>query len=73
MATTTLLLNGFSVVGDPQSTNANASNGGEYMLHSASALFEDNDIIVFIVENTTTDGVLTNSSVITSGHLEELP
>lgn len=66
MATTTLLLNGFSVVGDPQSTNANASNGGEYMLHSASALFEDNDIIVFIVENTTADGVLTNNSVITS-------
>ncbi|WP_292294544.1 Hint domain-containing protein [Marivita sp.] len=65
MATTTLLLNGFSIVGDPQ-TNANASNGGEYMLHSASALFEDNDIIVFVAENTTADGVLTDKSVITS-------
>lgn len=66
MATTTLLLNGFSIVGDPQTTNANASNGGEYMLHSASALFEDKDIVVFIVDNTTADGVLTNNSVITS-------
>lgn len=65
MATTTLLLNGFSVVGDPQ-TNANASNGGEYMLHSATALFEDNDIIVYVVENTTPEGVLTDDSVVTS-------
>lgn len=65
MATTSLLLNGFSVVGDPQTTNANASGGGEYMLHSASALFEDNDIIVFIAENSTADGVLTDDSTIT--------
>ncbi|MCK0148954.1 Hint domain-containing protein [Marivita sp. S6314] len=66
MATTTLLLNGFSVVGDPQTTNANASNGGEYMLHSATALFEDNDIIVYVVDNVTVDGVLTEESVVTS-------
>ncbi|MBO6884233.1 MAG: Hint domain-containing protein [Marivita sp.] len=66
MATTTLLLNGFSVVGDPQTTNTNASNGGEYMLHSATALFEDNDIVVYVVENTTVDGVLTEDSVVTS-------
>ena len=66
MATTTLLLNGFSVVGDPQTTNANASNGGEYMLHSATALFEDNDIIVYVVDNATADGVLTEASVVTS-------
>ena len=66
MATTTLLLNGFSVVGDPQTTNANASNGGEYMLHSATALFEDNDIIVYVVDNVTADGVLTEASVVTS-------
>lgn len=66
MATTTLLLNGFSVVGDPQTTNSNASNGGEYMLHSATALFEDNDIIVYVVDNVTTDGVLTDDSVVTS-------
>ena len=66
MATTTLLLNGFSVVGDPQTTNANASNGGEYMLHSATALFEENDIIVYVVENTTPEGVLTEDSVVTS-------
>lgn len=66
MATTTLLLNGFSIVGDPQTTNANASNGGEYMLHSATALFEDNDIIVYVVDNATADGVLTEASVVTS-------
>lgn len=66
MATTTLLLNGFSVVGDPQTTNSNASNGGEYMLHSATQLFEDNDIIVFVADNATVDGVLTDDSVITS-------
>lgn len=66
MATTTLLLNGFSVVGDPQTTNSNASNGGEYMLHSATALFEDNDIVVFVAENVTVDGVLTDDTVITS-------
>lgn len=66
MATTTLLLNGFSVVGDPQTTNSNASNGGEYMLHNATQLFEDNDIIVFVAENVTEDGVLTDDSVITA-------
>ena len=66
MATTTLLLNGFSVVGDPQTTNANASNGGEYMLHSATALFDDDDIIAFVAENVTVDGVLTDDTIITS-------
>jgi hypothetical protein len=66
MATTTLLLNGFSVVGDPQQANANASGGGEYMLKSATALFEDNDIVVFVAEDVTADGVLTDDTVITS-------
>lgn len=66
MATTSLLLNGFSVVGDPQTTNSNASNGGEYMLHDATALFEDNDIVVFVAENVTVDGVLTDDTEITS-------
>ena len=49
MADTTLLLNGFSVIGDPQ-TNSNASNGGEFMIHDGTAVFEDDDIIVFEVE-----------------------
>ncbi len=66
MATTQLLLNGFSVVGDPQTTNSNASNGGEYMLHDATQLFEDDDILVFVADNVTADGVLTDDSVITS-------
>ena len=52
MAETTLLLNGFSVIGDPQ-TNSNASNGGELMIHDGTAVFEDNDVIVFEVEGAT--------------------
>ena len=64
MAETTLLLNGFSIIGDPQ-TNSNASNGGELMIHDGTAVFEDDDIIVFVVENVTVDGVLTEDSVIT--------
>jgi hypothetical protein len=64
MASTTLLLNGFSVIGDPQ-TNSNASDGGELMIHGGTALFEDDDIVVFEVENVTEDGVLTDESVIT--------
>lgn len=63
MADTTLLLNGFSVIGDPQ-TNSNASNGGEFMIHDGTAIFEDDDIIVYQVEGATVDGVLTDDSVI---------
>ncbi len=63
MADTTLLLNGFSVIGDPQ-TNANASNGGEFMIHDGTAIFEDDDIIVFEVSGATEDGVLTDDSVV---------
>ena len=65
MATTSLLLNGFSVVGDPHA-NSNASHGGEYMLHDATALFDDDDIIVFVAEDVTAGGVLTDDTVITS-------
>lgn len=63
MADTTLLLNGFSVIGDPQ-TNANASNDGEFMVHDGTALFEDDDIIVFEVTGATEDGALTDDSLI---------
>ena len=65
MATTTLLLNGFSIVGDPQKANANASHGGEYMLKSGTSIFEDNDIVVFVVENAGVDGTLSDASEIT--------
>ena len=65
MAETTLLLNGFSIVGDPQTTNANASNGGNLMIHSGNAVFEGDDVIVFTVSNVTEDGVLTGESIIT--------
>lgn len=63
MADTTLLLNGFSIIGDPQ-TNANASNGGEFMIHDGTAIFESDDIIAFEVTGATVDGVLTDDSVI---------
>lgn len=63
MADTTLLLNGFSVIGDPQ-TNANASNGGEFMIHDGTAIFEADDIIAFEVTGATEDGVLNGSSLI---------
>ena len=63
MADTTLLLNGFSIIGDPQ-TNTNASNGGELMIHDGTAVFDGDDIIVFHVEGATADGVLTGDSVI---------
>lgn len=65
MAETTLLLNGFSIIGDPQTTNTNASNGGNLMIHDGYAVFEGDDIIVFTVTNVTVDGVLTGDSVIT--------
>ena len=64
MADTTLLLNGFSILGSPQ-TNSNASNGGEFMIHDGEAVFEDNDIVVFLVENANPDGTLNGDSVIT--------
>lgn len=64
MADTTLLLNGFSIIGDPQTTNANASGGGEFMIHSGAAVFEFNDIVVFEVTGANPDGSLNADSVI---------
>ncbi|WP_135503753.1 Hint domain-containing protein [Roseovarius aestuariivivens] len=64
MADTTLLLNGFSIIGDPK-TNSNASNGGELMIHDGTAVFENDDVVVMVVENVTVDGVLTDQSVVT--------
>lgn len=64
MAETTLLLNGFSIIGDPH-TNSNASGGGNLFIHGGDAVFEADDIIVFTVINVTVDGVLTGSSIIT--------
>ncbi|OAN79841.1 hypothetical protein A8B82_07350 [Sulfitobacter sp. EhC04] len=64
MAETTLLLNGFSIIGDPH-TNTNAAKGGNLMIHGGDAVFEADDIIVFTVTNVTVDGVLTADSVIT--------
>ncbi len=63
MADTRLLLNGFSIIGDPQ-TNSNASNGGEFLIHNGTEVFERNDIVVFLVEGATDDGVLTDDSLI---------
>ncbi|WP_417726936.1 Hint domain-containing protein [Roseovarius sp.] len=63
MAETKLLLNGFSIIGNPQ-TNTNASAGGNLMIHDGDAIFEANDIVVFLVEGATENGVLTDDSVI---------
>lgn len=63
MANTTLLLNGFSIIGDPH-TNTNAAQGGNLMVHNGDAVFESDDIIVFLVENVTVDGVLTGDSIV---------
>lgn len=64
MAQTTRLLNGFSIIGDPQS-NSNAAKGGNLFIHNGTAVFEADDIIVYTVSNVTVDGVLTDDSVIT--------
>ncbi|MDU8927166.1 Hint domain-containing protein [Alisedimentitalea sp. MJ-SS2] len=65
MADTTLLLNGFSIIGDPQ-TNSNASGGGELMIHDGEAVFEEDDIVVIHVTNVDPDGTLNDNSVVTS-------
>ena len=64
MTSTELFINGFSIIGNATS-NAPASKGGSLFVHKGDAVFEDDDIIVFTVENTTEDGVLTDDSVIT--------
>ncbi len=65
MTETTLLLNGFNIIGDAN-TNSNASNGGEFMIHDGQSVFEDNDIIVLHVANTNPDGSLTADSYVTA-------
>lgn len=63
MTTTTLLLNGFSILNESRS-NTNASNGGELMIHDGDAVFEDDDIVAFVVNNVDANGVLTDESII---------
>ena len=46
MAETTLLLNGFSIIGDPH-TNSNAKAGGNLFIHGGDAVFEADDICVY--------------------------
>lgn len=64
MTITELFINGFSIIGNATS-NAPASKGGSLFVHKGEAVFEDDDIVVYTVENTTEDGVLTDESVIT--------
>lgn len=64
MAQTTLLLNGFSIIGDPKSNTA-AAGGGRLLIKSGTAVFEGDDIIVFHVEGADPDGGLNANSVIT--------
>ena len=64
MYTTEIALNGFSIVGNARS-NAPASKGGQLFIHDADPVFEADDVVVFLVENVTEDGVLTDDSVVT--------
>jgi len=63
MPSTTLLLNGFSIIGDPH-TNSAAAGGGRLHIHGGTSIFEPDDIIVFQVEYVTVNGVLTGESEI---------
>ena len=63
MASTTLYINGFSILNESRS-NTNASNGGELMIHDGEAVFEDDDIIAIVVDDGAPSGVLTQDSVI---------
>lgn len=58
-----LVINGFSILTNV-SYNTNASGGGELMIHDGQRLFEDNDIVVFEVENTGPNGELTDQTYI---------
>ena len=64
MATTSILLNGFSILGDPH-TNTNAADGGALMIHDGTALFESDDIIVLLVEGAAPDGSFLPTTKIT--------
>ncbi|MEQ6247477.1 Hint domain-containing protein [Sulfitobacter sp. HNIBRBA3233] len=64
MPDTTILLNGFSIIGDPQ-TNTNASAGGNLFVHGGTAVFDGNAIVVIEATNTTASGGLSEDSVIT--------
>ncbi len=73
MADTTFLANGFSIIGDPQvsgsgaplNSNTNASGGGELMIHSGSAVFEADDIVMYEVSGANDDGSFNSNTVIT--------
>ncbi|WP_238368043.1 Hint domain-containing protein [Mesobacterium pallidum] len=65
MATTTLLLNGFSVIGVPLNVNSNASHGGELMIHDGTEVWDDDDIIMLTVTGANPDGTLSADAVIT--------
>lgn len=64
MPSTTLLLNGFSIIGDPH-TNTAARGGGTLLIHNGDAVFEGDDIIAFEVSNVDANGILTDASVVT--------
>ncbi|MFZ5961949.1 Hint domain-containing protein [Thalassococcus sp. BH17M4-6] len=64
MPSTTLLLNGFSIIGDPH-TNTAAAGGGRLLIHGGEAVFDGDDIVAFTVSNADANGILTDASEVT--------
>ena len=65
MANTTILLNGFSILGGAN-TNVSQNDGGQLKIHDGDAVFESDDIIVIEATNVSEDGTFSYDTVITS-------
>lgn len=64
MASTSILLNGFSIL-NMSRANTSQRGSGEFKIHDGIASFEDDDIIVLLAEDTNPDGSLTVDSYFT--------
>ena len=60
----TILLNGFSILGDAN-TNVSQNNGGNLKIHDGTAVFESDDIIMIQATNVSETGEFTYDTVIT--------
>ena len=63
MASTQIIVNGYSVLGDPR-VNANMSGSGNIMIHGGTQVFQPDDIIVVDVIGATAEGEITSSALI---------